>query len=174
LVMGDVRRVALQLDEPFWTDRAFAKRLGDERLDTLSFLHGSAATFPVWWTTYPVRAPVLVGWCGGPDSRKLAGKRTDEIVSLAVASIAKLLGVARATVARHLVAGFSHDWTSDPFSLGAYSYVAVAGDAASKRLARGIDGTLFLAGEHADAEGRNGTVHGAVASGQAAAEKILA
>jgi monoamine oxidase len=32
-----------------------------------------------------------------------------------------------------------------------------------------VRGTIFLAGEATDAEGRNGTVHGAIASGKRAA-----
>ena len=174
LVMGNVMRVALEFDEPFWIDRTFAKRLGDERLDTMSFFHGDRTPFSVWWTTYPVKSPLLVGWCGGPNSLMLAGKAHDDIVSSAMGSLAKLLRVSRSTLNKRLKAGYMHDWISDPFSRGAYSYVAVNGGSASKRLTKPIESTIFLAGEHVDEEGRNGTVHGAIASGQEAAERIVA
>ena len=173
LEMGHVAKVALQLDEPFWIEREFSKRVADERLDTMSFLHGrDDVPFPVWWTTYPMRAPLLVGWRGGPGALPLAGLSRDEVVAAGVASLASLLGVSRRTIERRLVAGFSHDWTTDPFARGAYSYVAVGGAGASKRISRPVENTLFFAGEHADAEERNGTVHGAIASGYAAAGKI--
>ena len=41
------------------------------------------------------------------------------------------------------------------------------------RLAPPIQGTIWIAGEAADKEGRSGTVHGAIASGYRAANEIL-
>lgn len=174
LVMGTVVRVALQLDEPFWTDERFAKRVGDERLDTLSFLHArDSADFQVWWTQYPIRAPLLVGWCGGPAAITLARLSRERLIDTAVRSLARLVGMSARAVTSHVVAAFTHDWINDPFSRGAYSYVAVGGDDASRVLSRPVQGTLFFAGEHADREGRTGTVHGAIASGYAAAERVM-
>lgn len=176
LVMGDVVRVALQLDEPFWVTEQFAKRIGDERFDTLSFLHSQtqrAVAFPVWWTQYPVRAPLLVAWRGGPPAKAMASRSRDDVVGAAIASLASLFAMSRRAIERHVVASFTHDWINDPFSRGAYSYAAVGGDTASRTMARPVEGTLFFAGEHADAEGRNGTVHGAMASGWKAADQVL-
>jgi monoamine oxidase len=174
LVMGAVVRVVLQVDQPFWADERFAKRVGDERLDTMAFLQSrSRVQFPAWWTPYPVRAPMLVGWCGGPSARQMMSLTRDEIVVAAFQSLATLLGMTKRAVERHVVTAFTHDWTNDPYSRGAYSYAAVGGDRASVQLAKPVQGTLFFAGEHADKEGRNGTVHGAIASGQSAADRVL-
>ena len=174
LRMGNVRKVVLQFDEPFWMDRRFSQRVADERLDTWSFLHGrSDVAFPVWWTAYPVRAPILVGWRGGPGAVPLENRSADDVIGSAIDSLAALLSVARATIARRVVAGFTHDWSADPFARGAYSYVRVGGSGASARLAKPVQGTLFFAGEHADPEERNGTVHGAIGSGFHAAEQLL-
>jgi monoamine oxidase len=175
LEMGNVAKVVLQLDEPFWTDRGFAKRVADERFDTWSFLHGrDNVPFPVWWTAYPVRAPVLVGWRGGPGALALAGLTHEEVTSAGISSIASLLRVSRRSVERHVVAAFSHDWTTDPFARGAYAYAAVGGTGASRRLAKPVENTIFFAGEHADEDERHGTVHGAIASGYSAAKKAMA
>jgi monoamine oxidase len=174
LVMGGVVRVSLQLDRPFWTEERFAKHAGDERLDTLSFLHSRAdVEFPVWWTPYPIRAPLLVGWRGGPAAVDIARRTPNEIVSGAIDSLATLLGLSRRAVQRHVVASYTHDWINDPFSRGAYSYVGVGGMRASAQLSKPVEGTLFFAGEYADREGRNGTVHGAIGSGWRAADEIL-
>ena len=174
LHMGAVTKVIFHADSPFWAKRDMAKRLGDERLDTLAFLHASGPTaFPVWWTPYPVRAPVLVAWRGGPVATELSAMTRDEIVAGAIDSLATLLGLRRKEVRRHLVAAYTHDWQSDPFARGCYSYAGVGGSEASARLARPIQGTLYFAGEHADREGRNGTVHGAMASGLAAASAVM-
>ena len=154
--------------------KRFAAAAGDERLDTLSFLHGTSdVDFPIWWTTYPVRSPLLVGWCGGPKALQLAGRRSDEIESAALRSLAKLLPTTVASLRKHLVSSHVHDWISDPFSRGAYSYSRVGGDDAPARLARPVEGTLFFAGEAADPEGRTGTVHGAIATGRRAAAQAV-
>jgi len=65
---------------------------------------------------------------------------------------------------------WTHDWDTDPFARGAYSYPLVGGSQAAKQLSRPIENTLWIAGEVADADGRNGTVHGAIRSGRAAAK----
>jgi monoamine oxidase len=71
------------------------------------------------------------------------------------------------------VAGvWSHDWDSDPYARGAYSYSLTGGMNGAAELARGIEDTLWFAGEAADAQGRNGTVNGAIGSGRAAAKAV--
>jgi Monoamine oxidase len=76
------------------------------------------------------------------------------------------------TLRGHLVASYAHDWINDPFARGAYSYARVGGEEAAKKLARPIASTLFFAGEAADPQGRNGTVHGAIATGKRAASLV--
>jgi hypothetical protein len=61
---------------------------------------------------------------------------------------------------------------SDPFSRGAYSYGAVGADGAQKELGSPLENVLFFAGEATDTTGHNGTVQGAIASGQRAAQEI--
>ena len=174
LCMGHVMKVVLQLDEPFWAQEPFARHAGDDRFDTLSFLHSrEVVAFPVWWTPYPVRAPVLVAWRGGPVARELSRMTRDANIAAAIQSLATIVGMGRRPLAKRVAAAFVHDWTNDPYARGAYSYVGVDGDNASRSLARPVEGTLFFAGEHADKEGRSGTVHGAIASGRAAAESLL-
>lgn len=172
--MGAVRKVVLELDEPFWTTERFAERIGDERLDTLAFLQSrKARAFPVWWTAYPVRAPVMVGWQGGPGALAMRGLTREQVVAGAVDSLATLLGMTMRALLPRVVAAYTHDWVSDPYSRGAYSYSGIASDTAARSIARPVQGTLFFAGEHTDREGRNGTVHGAIASGWAAADAAL-
>jgi len=174
LVMGGVVRVALQLDRPFWVEERFAVHMGDDRFDTMAFLQARARlAFPVWWTQYPIRAPLLVAWCGGPGALAMAKLSRDQVVSAAIESLAKVLGMAPRTIDKHVVAAHMHDWINDPFSRGAYSYPGVGGDKAGKTLAKPVQGTLYFAGEHADSEGRNGTVPGAIASGWRAADEVL-
>jgi len=72
------------------------------------------------------------------------------------------------------VAGaYVHDWQSDPYARGAYSYVTVGGKGARKALAAPLRDTLYFAGEAADHEGETGTVAGAFQSGMRAAHEII-
>lgn len=71
-----------------------------------------------------------------------------------------------------LAGSWTHDWQSDPFSRGAYSYAAVGGSGAAAELARPLDRTIFFAGE-ATSSDQTGTVAGAIESGKRAASEVL-
>jgi monoamine oxidase len=66
-----------------------------------------------------------------------------------------------------------HNWERDPFSRGAYSYAAVGGSGAARKLARPVEQTIFFAGEATDTDGHSGTVEGALATGSRAARGVL-
>ena len=167
VAMGQVRRIALLLDRPLL-------ELLDERrqrqLARLTFIHARGVEVPVWWTSFPLRMNVVVGWAGGPAAIALEQSAAD-LESRAVSSLASTLDLDRRRVARHIVASFAHDWGRDPFSRGAYSYPLVGGADAARQLARPVRRTLFFAGEASEAEGRTATVHGAIATGYRAAEQ---
>lgn len=165
LVMGDAVRVAVELREPPWPEEVAA------RLARVAFLRTPTGPFQTWWTAYPLRFPLLVAWAGGPAAAALAGRGPAELGELAVTSLAASLGLPRRRLAARLVAAWTHDWRTDPYARGAYSYVRVGGVGSSRRLARPVAGTLFFAGEATDEE-RLGTVEGAIASGLRAARQV--
>jgi monoamine oxidase len=66
-----------------------------------------------------------------------------------------------------------YNWSHDPFSRGAYSYPKVGGLKAAEALADPVNDTIFFAGEATDFRGANGTVHAAIDSGIATAQKII-
>jgi monoamine oxidase len=170
--MGSVVRIVLRLSERFWAAEWFAKQTGRQDLDTLSFLHTNDEQFPIWWTSYPVRAPIVVGWHGGPSATPLSQLASEEIESAAIESLARQLGLQPRRM-RGLVEGaWMHDWAHDPFARGVYSYQTVGGIDAPEQLSKPLRGTLFFAGEATDPEGRTGTVHGAIATGRRAAEEV--
>ena len=171
--MGQVVRITLRLTERFWASEWYARQIKTEELDTLSFLHTSDEHFPVWWTAYPVRAPVLVGWHGGPGAHELSRLASEQIEAAAIESLGRQFRVPARRVRGMVEAAWMHDWTHDPFARGAYSDQTVGGEEAPAVLARPLRGTLFFAGEATDAEGRTGTVHGAIATGRRAAEEVL-
>src|SRR5205823_8412986 len=96
----------------------------------------------------------------------------NEILDQAIASLALIFNISFETIRDQLEASYLHDWRHDPFSRGAYSYVPVNGLDAQKILSQPIDNRLLFAGE-ATSIGHIGTVHGAIQSGQRAAQEIL-
>ena len=173
MTMGAVARITLRLREPFWTSNRFARRAKDQNLDRLGFLHTEDPDFPIWWTSYPVSAPVLVAWRGGVRAREISAVGEDQAVALALAALARQFGLTRREARAMVTATWFHNWESDPYARGAYSYMLVGGNDAPAKLARPVRRTLFFAGEASDAEGRTGTVHGAIASGRRAATQLL-
>ena len=165
--------LVLQLREAFWRSQRFARRAKRQDLDRLSFLHTHDPDYPVWWTSYPNDAPMLVAWSGGPRGQELSTLQEEEIAERAVGSLARQFGVSRREARGLVTATWHHNWETDPFARGAYSYIVVGGNGSPAKLARPIKRTLFFAGEASDPEGRTGTVHGAIATGRRAAKQLL-
>ena len=168
-----VTRVVLRLRERFWASGRFTRRTGNPNLDQLSFVHGADDDFPTWWTAYPVDAPLILAWVGGSPARKLVSLGDDEVTARAIGARARVFSLSRRDASRLVVGSWTHNWVRDPFARGAYSYITVGGQDAPAKLARPLRRTLFFAGEATDAEGRTGTVHGAIASGRRAARQAL-
>jgi monoamine oxidase len=165
MATGSVVRLVVRFREAFWDGLGF---------DRLGFLHTSDPTVPVWWTSYPLRTSLLVGWVGGPKATALASVDSDTIADRALDGLARQLDMARHELDALEVEHWYHDWEHDPYARGAYTYGLVNALDAPLALAEPVGRTLFFAGEATDAEGRSGTVHGAIASGWRAADEVLA
>ena len=172
MAMGSVVRVVLHFKKRFWTDDDIERRAGGEALESLTFVQSDDEDFPVWWTQYPLRAPVMVGWRGGPRARILDRLPPDRLTDCAIASLARALGISRRRLRPMVDGTWSHRWDADPLTRGAYSYQLVGGATAPDDLARPVQGTLFFAGEATAPDGRTGTVDGAIASGLRAARQV--
>jgi monoamine oxidase len=168
LAVGDVIRISLYFRERFW------ESLEGKRVDffDLGFVHCPEAPVPTWWTQLPMRVPLLVGWAGGPKADALKSKVPAFIIEQALDSLAHVLGVSVRQINDQLIAPYFHNWSKDPFALGAYSYVPVDGLRAQESMSQPIQETLVFAGE-ALAVGHVGTVHGALQTGRDAARKIM-
>lgn len=142
----------------------------DKSLADMSFLLSENDLFPTWWTTLPNRLPIITGWAPFRGAQALAGKDPDWIIERGLGVLAELMDTP--SIAGELESAYVHDWQSDPFSRGAYSYGLVGSDGAQEALASPMENTLFFAGEATDTQGQNGTVHGAIASGLRAASQI--
>jgi monoamine oxidase len=174
LDMGCVVKVVLRFDAPFWERLAPHGSARGEDLHQLGFLHSPEHPFPTWWTALPLRAPVLTAWAGGSRALRLSSLDPQHLLDQAVTTLGGILDLRRQDVVTHLEAWHVHDWQSDPFSRGAYSYVPVGGASSRRRLAAEVMDTLFFAGEATHHEGQAGTVAGAIATGYRAAREVLA
>ncbi len=173
LEMGKVVRVSLRFRSRFWDDIP-APDGGSLTLSGLRFLLSQDQSFPTWWTMSPERAPILTGWAPFQCAEQLSGKGTNFVIDESLRALSRLLNLRSDDLSQLLDAGYFHDWQSDPFSRGAYSYGKVGADGAQEALASPVESTLFFAGEATDTTGHNGTVHGAIASGMRAAREIFA
>jgi monoamine oxidase len=160
LVMGHVARVCVVVRERFW----------EPKTRELAFVHAPRRGLTVWWTQHPLRAPMLVGWAGGPGAQALTKQNTIEDVALT--ELAHVFRMRRARAESLVESIHWHDWSSDPMVRGAYSYIGVGGVAAPRTLARSVGGRVFVAGEATDAAS-GGTVEAALVSGERAARAVL-
>jgi monoamine oxidase len=166
LEMGAAARVSLQFRDDAWA--------GGDSFSGDGLLFTGQPLFPVWWVSHPAPRPVVTGWGGRQGALRLATLGETERLRLALDVLGVALGVDASRLRDSLQGAFHHDWQSDPFSRGAYSYAAVGGRRAGIELAAPVESTLFFAGEATQSDGRNATVHGAIASGQRAAKQVLA
>ncbi|HJQ36197.1 MAG TPA: NAD(P)/FAD-dependent oxidoreductase [Thermoanaerobaculia bacterium] len=156
LEAGHVVKIAFRFRERFWED--------------VNFVHARDRFMPTWWTTAPIRSPILTGWAGGHAADALLAERP-AMIDRALDSMSGAFGVPRRRLDALLAGTWTHDWQSDPFSRGAYTYAAVGGSGAHDELARPLKDTLFFAGE-ATSSDETGTVAGAIETGLRAARRI--
>ncbi|MGO8796407.1 MAG: flavin monoamine oxidase family protein [Candidatus Sulfotelmatobacter sp.] len=171
LEMGKVLRVVLRFRHRFWDTLPSPENL--KTLGDMSFLFSEDEWFPTWWSTMPQKLPLLTAWAPFGSAERLSGQSDSFIIDHSLRSLGALLHIAPAKLEDGFAAAHFHDWQRDPFSRGAYSYGKVGAHAAIRALGSPLEGTLFCAGEATDTSGNNGTVHGAIASGERAAREIL-
>lgn len=173
LAMGQVVKVLLRFREPFWEDLSLPMEDGNrENLKDFAFIHAPDEMPPTWWTQLPVRSPLLVGWAGGTRAEELFLLGSDALRDQTLEALSHMFATPRTVLEDSLVDFYTHNWTKDPFSLGAYSYIPVGGLHAQAELFEPIENTIYFAGEAASTTGHHGTVHGAIQSGQRAAQMI--
>jgi len=175
LEMGQVFKIVLRFREAFWQRPDFLKERrakAGSNGSGLGFLHAHGVEVPTWWTTLPVRAPVLTGYVGAVAAEQLLAEEPPSRLERSLVALSEVLAVPRRELEEQLDASASHDWRADPFARGAYSYIGVGGNGAPRALGRPVDGTLFFAGEATNGA-EIGTVAGALSSGRRAAREVL-
>jgi monoamine oxidase len=166
LRMGAVVRLTLVFERRFWDPR-------------MSFLLAPGESPPTWWTLAPHEAPLITAWAGGTKAELLlelitADGDASALRDLSLATLAKIFALPVPDIRQMLTSWHMHNWHSDEYARGAYSYVQVGALDAPEKMRIPVEDTLFFAGEHTDVSGHWGTVHAALAAGSSAADRIMA
>jgi monoamine oxidase len=180
LAMGAAVRVILIFRKRFWREPPWHVKQRDlqRQLDRLSFLFSPSEVPPTWWTPMPHLTPMLTAWAGGPKAealQRLIASSCDRrgLLNQCLTTLAKIFDLPLSDLEKLLSSWHTHDWHSDEYARGAYSYVPAGALDAPERMAQPVEDTLYFAGEHTDTSGHWGTVHAALASGMRAARQVL-
>lgn len=163
LAMGSVKKIIFVFRGRFW----------EADYPEASFFFSESDLPSVWWTASPDTSPTLTGWIGGTRAQDPGIADQENLLRNSLATLAKIFALPAQQLRDDLVSWHMHDWSQDPFSRGAYSYVPKDGLEAVRVLTQPVDDTLFFAGEHTDLTGHWGTVHAAMRSGLRAAQQAL-
>ncbi len=156
--MGAAEKLVLAFDDPAWPLGTTNIAVVDTEPDD---------PFPAW-IAHP-NGPTLVSYAAGRRARSMAGRATDDLRSAAMATLRRALGDLDDPV--DVV---RTNWTTDPWSLGSYSYDGGPGAHRARReIADWRGDRLHLAGEAWWPE-HHATTDGALSSGRAVANHILA
>ncbi|QEC43116.1 flavin monoamine oxidase family protein [Pseudobacter ginsenosidimutans] len=161
--MGAIIKILLRFDHPFWIEQ-------EEKLHNLQFIL-SEEPVPTWWTQFPQQSAVLTGWLGGPPAKEWANAGKERLLNLSINSLANIFNRDATELNAMLRESEIIDWTSDPYTLGSYTYATVETAAVMDFLQRPIADTIYFAGEAFYKGPLIGTVEAALTSGKKIAEK---
>ncbi|XP_042036645.1 lysine-specific histone demethylase 1 homolog 3-like isoform X2 [Salvia splendens] len=164
LGFGVLNKVVMEFPEVFW----------DESIDyfgaTAEFTDQRGRCFMFWNVKKTVGAPVLIALLAGKAAVDGQNINSSDHVCHALSVLRKLFGEDKVP---DPVASVVTDWGRDPYSYGAYSYVAVGSSGEDYDiLGRPVDNCLFFAGE-ATCKEHPDTVGGAMMSGLREAVRII-
>lgn len=155
---GGVIKFILEFQKSFWPE-------------DLSFLV-SGAPIPTWWRSE--RNPlVLTGWLAGPGVEKIKSLAEATLLEHAVASLAAIFSQFQKDIQHNLKQFRIVNWATNPFSLGAYSYMIINDKEIVNKLKNPLEETLFFAGEALYSGPYKGTVEAALQSGSDIANHLI-
>jgi monoamine oxidase len=159
LGMGSLNKLVLRFPKVFWEKKA----------EIIGYVPQAKGEWVEFFNLHPVtKQPILVGFNAGRYSRKLEELSDEATIAAAMQVLRTIYGKAVPDPVEALVTR----WNQDPFSAGAYSFLAKnASPDDYDALAQPIGDRLFFAGE-ATSRQYAATVHGALLSGWREADRI--
>lgn len=163
LGFGNVEKVAMTFERPFWQDQGTTHLLHVGKKDT--------GHFPMIIDLQRfVGKPTLVAFNAGAMARSLDGKKPQQVREEAMDVLRQVYG--RRALKPEEVA--VTNWLNDPFSRGSYSATVMKTKGDDRALlADPVGGRILFAGEATNYSGRASTADGAMSSGIREAKRIL-
>lgn len=156
-----VIKVILQFETAFWEE--YIKKVGFLFSDT---------EIPTWWTQLPEENGMITGWIAGPEALKLKDEPDKIILQVAISSLAYIFDMEYDPLLFEMKSSHVHNWTTDPFTKGAYAYERVTSKHAKRVLSEPLDDTLYFAGEALHEGPERGTVEAALLSAEKVVERL--
>ncbi|PIR41682.1 MAG: hypothetical protein COV30_02465 [Candidatus Yanofskybacteria bacterium CG10_big_fil_rev_8_21_14_0_10_37_15] len=163
---GGVIKILLQFQDSWWM------KIIKKEQNTHIFI-SSEEKVPIWWTQPFQSFPVITGWIGGPNAKKLKNKSPEKILDLALLSLSNIFKIDVNILKEKFINSKVINWPADPFAQGAYSYESMGAKKASAELRKPINNIIFFAGEAFCSGEETATVEGAFASAVETANRIL-
>ena len=139
-----------------------------------TFFYSQDTLFNYWLhTTMSLEYFVLTAWIGGTKANQIRNFNEQKVKEAAIDSLSQFCLCSQKELEKNICQIFYHNWSNDPFSQGAYSYLTPGGINAPELLAEPIDKKLYFAGEATAQDNQIATVHGGFESGKRAAKEIL-
>ncbi len=154
---GEVIKVALEFDTPFW----------EEDYPDLGFLFADEGF--TFWTQLSLQKPLLTGWIGNDYAPHYAEVADRDLVARTLAKLA--IAFPKESIGERLRASAVFRYTETSPTGGAYSWLKPESYAILEQVAEGFGDTIFIAGEAWHPE-HTATVEGALQSGHDAAQKV--
>lgn len=157
--MSPGMKIIFKFSKSFWPERLY-------------FLH-TEGLFPQYWVTSKGKDSqdfILTAFLGG-DRAAFCNTLPDYGVSRALEGLDAIFGDRVAT--RSLVDTYIANWGRDPYYRGLYTFPTPNTSGLREKLAEPIEGKIYFAGEAVHTGGASGTVHGALETGEVAAQAIL-
>lgn len=156
---GTVVKVIFDFKEKLWKEKT-GFIFSDEQI-------------PTWWTQHPVSNNLITGWAGGPVAAKLSQHTDDELVDIAINSLANIFDTTPENLRNIMESSYVFNWSKNEESQGAYSFSMPDSASARKILSRSLENSLFFAGEGLYHGLYTGTVEAALDNGEKLARKLM-
>ena len=160
LGMGALSKTCLRFGSEFWPAEA-------ELLDIVPAASRRGQWVESLNLTSLIGLPALMMFNAGKFARAVETMTRAEVIASASAALERAFPGHPAPTGM-----LGSSWSTDPFSLGSYSFLAVGSSSADREALAAPEGRRFFAGEACSHE-HAATVHGAYRSGEAAANAVL-
>jgi len=160
LGMGALSKTCLRFGSEFWPAEA-------ELLDIVPAASRRGQWVESLNLTGLIGLPALMMFNAGKFARAVETMSPTEVIASASAALERAFPGHPAPTGM-----LGSSWSTDPFSLGSYSFLAVGSSPADREALAAPEGRRFFAGEACSHE-HAATVHGAYRSGEAAANAVL-